>query len=377
MLTQKQKQDILILCGASGATAENASCSAGEFLAHLEAYGCFSRDNLNPKLWQDYPGILALIREATRVPFEKLAYAIADNFNEQRIEDFCGRYLSPPLQPREISFIQHNTLGVARALFQEAYRKDNDLTIAGLARGFRECGYTECLRLLEDNGYCPKMDAPTARPFLEEKQGGEEMDPLAATLRQQQQQNMTTQTFLNDTSNHYRNALLTAMDDKGAWKALLAQRGLLNGPQMEAWVSKLSREWTETRSNNPSWQVLSGLLRNDPDFARGSLEQLASALAGTGVDDAVASMVSFYLTKKDTQTAKSNEAFSAQNSLRAWLVPSICDEGDADALVQKLRLEGVREPKDLCGMDKGDLFDLGFNKRQAISAANKIKAEFK
>jgi hypothetical protein len=167
------------------------------------------------------------------------------------------------------------------------------------------------------------------------------------------------------------------MDDTGAWKALLANRGLLSGPQMEAWVAKLSREWTETRSNNPSWQVLKSLLLNDRDFATGSLEELARGLTGIGVDTAVASMVSFYSTKKNQQNAKSTEAFSAQTSLRAWLVPTVCDECDADALVNKLRDAGVRDVDDLRDFTKDDLKGAGFNVRQANTVVRKLKEQKK
>lgn len=292
MLTEEQKAELLLGCGASPSAAASASRGAASFFAHLEACDLFSRTNMNMQLWKKYPGVLALFQ-----------------------------------------------------------------------------------------GTSPSA----TRPILEKNQRVEEdvMDPLAATLRQRQQQNLSTAAFLQDTTNHYRNAILTAMDETGAWKALLSKRSLLVGQQMEDWVAKLSRDWTETRSSNPSWQVLKSLMQNDRDFAQGSLEQLAASLAGIGIDATVASMVSFYGTRKDQQQAKSTEAFSAQNSLRSWLVrtddngPSVCDEGEADELVQKLRQEGVREPKDLRGMDKNDLNDMGFNKRQAITAGNKIKAEFK
>jgi hypothetical protein len=377
MLTKEQKQNVLISCGVDVSTAERATSTA-EFFATLEVHGVFGSTNINVDIWRNYPGVVAKIQETTRVPFDKLAYALADHFNEDSAEDFCGRFLSPPLHPREIAFLKRNNFGAARALFQEAYRKDNSLTIRGLARGFQECGYTECLRLLQDNGYAPKMDA--TRPFLVEKNQHveEEMqNPLAATLRQQRQQNLSTIAFLEDTTNHYRNALLTAMDECGAWKALLAKRQLLVDNRMEAWVAKLGREWTATRSNNPSWQVLQQLLLNDRDFAAGSLEQLATALSGIGVDAAVANMVSFYCTRKDQQQAKSTEAFIAQNSLRAWLVPTVCDDGEADALVLKLLDAGVRNVEDLRDFDKDDLKGAGFNVRQANTIVRKMQEQKK
>lgn len=377
MLTKEQKQNVLLSCGVDVSTAERATSTA-EFFATLEVQGVFGPTNINVDIWRNYPGVLAKIQETTRMPFEKLAYALGDHFNEDRAEEFCGRFLSPPLQPREIAFLKRNNFGVARALFQEAYRKDAYRTTQGLAKGFQECGYTECLRLLQDNGYAPKMDAP--RPFLVEKNQHveEEMqNPLAATLRQQRQQNLSTIAFLEDTTNHYRNALLTAMDECSAWKALLAKRGLLGGQQMEAWVAKLGREWTETRSNNPSWQVLTQLLLNDRNFASGSLEELATALSGIGVDAAVANMVSFYCTRKDQQQAKSTEAFSAQNSLRAWLVPTVCDDGEADALVHKLRGAGVRNVEDLRDFDKDDLKEAGFNVRQANTIVRRLQEQKK
>jgi hypothetical protein len=378
MLTREDRAKIVASVDPRPGVVDDNSRDTTSFLGYLSMQMLFRRDNLNLELWQDYPGVQALIREATRVPFEKLAFALADHFNEDSIEDFCGRFLSPPLQAREVAFFKHNTFGYVRKLFQEAYRKDSSLTIRGLARGFQECGYTECLRLLQDNGYAPKMDA--MRPFLVEKNQHveEEMqNPLAATLRQQRQQNLSTIAFLEDTTNHYRNALLTAMDECGAWKALLAKRGLLGGQQMEAWVAKLGREWTATRSNNPSWQVLQQLLLNDRDFAAGSLEELATALSGIGVDAAVANMVSFYCTRKDQQQAKSTEAFSAQNSLRAWLVPTVCDDGEADALVLKLRDAGVRNVEDLRDFDKDDLKEAGFNVRQANTVVRKMQEQKK
>jgi hypothetical protein len=296
----------------------------------------------------------------------------------EQAEDFCKRFLAPPLQPTEISYLKRSAFDPVQSLFEHAYRKDAYRTTQGLARGFQECGYTECLRLLQDNGYAPKMDA--SRPFLVEKNQHveEEMqNPLAATLRQQRQQNLSTIAFLEDTTNHYRNALLTAMDECGAWKALLAKRQLLVDNRMEAWVAKLGREWTATRSNNPSWQVLQQLLLNDRDFAAGSLEELATALSGIGVDAAVANMVSFYCTRKDQQQAKSTEAFSAQNSLRAWLVPTVCDDGEADALVLKLRDAGVRNVEDLRDFDKDDLKGAGFNVRQANTIVRKMQEQKK
>ena len=319
----------------------------------------------------------AIVVEMRKKPFNKLLPDFSRSIPFEQAEDFCKRFLSPPLQPNEISHLKRQAFDPVQSLFEQAYRKDTYRTCQGLARGFQECGYAECLRLLQDNGYAPKMDA--TRPLLEKNQRTEEdnMDPLAATLRQRQQQNLSTAAFLQDTTNHYRNAILTAMDETGAWKALLANRGLLSGPQMEAWVAKLSREWTESRSNNPSWQVLKSLLLNDRDFAAGSLEELARALSGIGVDTAVASMVSFYSTKKNQQNAKSTEAFSAQTSLRAWLVPSVCDECEADALVNKLRDAGVRDVDDLRDFTKDDLKGAGFNVRQANTVVRKLKEQKK
>jgi hypothetical protein len=379
LLTREDRARVVASIDPRPGVVDSNSRDSMTFFGYLQMRMKFDRDNIDLNLWQDYPSVVALIRETTRVPFEKLAYSLADNFNDAIAEEFCGRFLSPPLQPRDIEFIARNNFGVSRALFQEAYKKDNGLTLRGLARGFQECGYTECLRLLQDNGYAPKVDASATRPLLEKNQRTEEdvMDPLAATLRQRQQQNLSTIAFLQDTTNHYRNAILTAMDETGAWKALLANRGLLSGPQMEAWVAKLSREWTETRSNNPSWQVLKSLLLNDRDFAAGSLEELARALTGIGVDTAVDSMVSFYSTKKNQQNAKSTEAFSAQTSLRAWLVPSVCDECDADALVNKLRDAGVRDVEDLRDFTKDDLKGAGFNVRQANTIVRKLKEQKK
>lgn len=202
------------------------------------------------------------------------------------------------------------------------------------------------------------------------------MNPLAAAIASQQRQVVTTQSFLQDSSNALRNSLLLAMDESEAWFALLAAKNLLHGPEMEKWVAGLRKEWTASRANEPSLQVVRNLCQHDAEFARGTLVDLANllnALKIPAVTQAISKAVEFYEGKQAKTQEKSSTAFSAQGELRAWLVQNgICEEEEVDSLVLKLRGEGVRNVADLQGFDKDDLKELGFSTRQAIAVVKKI-----
>jgi hypothetical protein len=220
---------------------------------------------------------------------------------------------------------------------------------------------------------CPS--ATTLTPAAAQRQQAVS-NPLAAAIASQQRQVVTTQSFLQDSSNALRNSLLLAMDESEAWFALLAAKNLLHGPEMEKWVASLRKEWTASRANEPSLHVVRNLCQHDAEFARGTLVDLANllnALKIPAVTQAISKAVEFYEGKQAKTQEKSSTAFSAQGELRVWLVQNnICEEEEVDGLVLKLRGEGVRNVADLQGFDKDDLKELGFSTRQAIAVVKKI-----
>ena len=175
---------------------------------------------------------------------------------------------------------------------------------------------------------------PTSSQMPPPPVAADSTNPLASAIAAKQRQVVTTQSFLQDSSNALRNGLLLAMDESEAWFALLAAKDLLHDRQMEAWVASLRKEWAATRANEPSLQVVRSLCQHDEDFARGTLVDLANLLNPLKiftVTQAISKAVEFYEGNRAKTQEKSSEAFSAQGELREWLTRNdICDEHEVD-----------------------------------------------
>jgi hypothetical protein len=198
---------------------------------------------------------------------------------------------------------------------------------------------------------------------------------LASAFRATQQKPPTIREFFMQKNLYHRNALLLALNHTGGWKKFLANMGYLRGEVVERDVAHEARVWEETHSNDPAWKFIEIILDTNEEFAKGSLDELAKRLAGCAVETEVGKMLSHYKTKEDEQTRANDAAYTAQNTLRAWLVNGICKETEADALVNALRREGFERVDQLQGLERQDLKNMGFNLQQAIEFMKKIQSK--
>jgi hypothetical protein len=240
MLTREDRARIVASIDPRPGVVDDNSRDTTSFLGYLSMQMLFRRDNLNPDLWQGYPGVQALIGHAMsqgsreNKKLYNLSYDERKNICETlsarcRVPSFLGKLVDTQMvRPNLMHSLKHkytNALAgnqreqdamMSEILDYLSTSVDARMTTTQELYAFIEKHEgSAVLQAILGTSPTPSATTQTPRPFLVEKNKHveEEMqNPLAATLRQQRQQNMSTIAFLEDKTNHNPNAFLTAMD---------------------------------------------------------------------------------------------------------------------------------------------------------------------
>jgi|GEM_PF-6449777 len=167
------------------------------------------------------------------------------------------------------------------------------------------------------------------------------------------------------------------MDETGAWKKFLENRGVATDPAIRRYIINLEKGWDE-RTARPSRIVFADLIKGgDAGSAMDMLEEL-KALDVKDVTAKVEKLVSWLSTRGDKKQNAAIKALNFEDELSKFLVGNdIVEEADVTPLISKVVDAKVTSMILFKASTKEDLIDMGFSRVQANAVVLAIKAEKK